>query len=161
MDRQNLGQAFHLQSSRGSSSRALSLCLCCAWTALLRSCVVSFCCSICSPLEQRAGKERDPPSLLSSEPWQPVQDILGSAFPVLGDGQISPHLPASALPPKSSPCHNACWKIPTPFQHIKTPKSHEFPFNLHPECLCWERESCRLRDSATTVAGEAEEGLGT
>lgn len=86
------------------------------------------------------------------------QDILGSAFPVLGDGQISPQLPASALPPKSSLCHDsaACCKIPTPLQHIKAPKSHEFPFNLHPEWLCRERKSCRLRNSATTAAGEGE-----
>lgn len=123
------------------------------------SCVVSFCCSICSPLEHRAGREGEILLLFSRVSIGSLsQDILESTFPVPGDGQISPQLPASALPPKSSLCHEsaACCKIPTPLQHIKAPKSREFPFNLHPEWLCRERKSCRLRDSATAVAGEAE-----
>lgn len=47
---------------------------------------------------------------------------------------------------------------------MKTPESHEFPLNLHPEWLRWEGKSCRLRDSVTThqankrAAGRGDRG---
>lgn len=108
-----------------------------------------------------------------AEGWQQVgillpfsQESFGSLSKTSWD-QPSLCLEMGRSPPTSQhllclknprPCHHsaACWKIPTPFQHIKTPKSHEFPFSFHRECLCWEGESHRLRDSATAVAGEAE-----
>lgn len=83
------GMSFCLQSSQGSCPcvRALFKQWPCAFLLLLH---------LQPPGAE--GRQGDPPSLLS-EHWQPVQDILGSAFLVLGDGQITPQLPA--VPPKS------------------------------------------------------------